>query len=68
MTCRDEIVRQVAELMGWTREKAELWYRTDNPHFGGCSPERMVEMGRGHKVQQFVDAAREMNHPPKNKQ
>lgn len=50
--------------MNWTEEKALLWYNTDNPHFGNASPRRMVEMGRGHKVLSFVDAAEDEDSEP----
>jgi hypothetical protein len=54
---KKEIIRSVMALMTWSKEKAMTWYRTPNPFFGGVSPERMVQLDRGHKVRKFIEAA-----------
>jgi hypothetical protein len=61
MTERDRILSRVAKLMNWESEKALLWYETENPFFGNCSPKFMVDTGRGHKVRSFIDNAEEEN-------
>lgn len=39
--------------------KAALWFKTPNPAFGNISPNELIELGRIHKVKQFIDAALE---------
>lgn len=54
---KNYILKRVMDYMGWTREKAILWYRTKNPHLGNASPCEMVGVGRGHKVLRFIENA-----------
>lgn len=49
-----DILYRVQKLMDWDSGKAQLWYMTPNPFFGEVSPKTMVEIGRGHKVIQFI--------------
>lgn len=37
--------------------KVALWFNTDNPMFGGCTPMTLVNSGRAKKVAQYVNAA-----------
>jgi hypothetical protein len=66
MSEEDQILLEVRELMGWTKRYAELWYTLPNSNFGNVSPKQMVDVGRAHKVFQFISAAREENFPPKD--
>ena len=52
------IIKEVQEHMGWDETKAGYWYKTPNPNFGGSSPEVLVKKDRGHRVLQFIAAAR----------
>ena len=54
-----QIIHEVMNHMDWPKEKAELWYKTDNGNFGGVSPELLVNRGRAHKVLKFIEAAKE---------
>ena len=38
-------------------EKTLWWWREENPLLGNVSPLDLIEMGREHKVRQFIDAA-----------
>lgn len=38
-------------------KKTQTWLTTKNPHFGGISPLYLINVGRAHKVIQFIDAA-----------
>lgn len=44
-------------------EKTNAWMRTKNPFFGHLSPIFLINRGRGHKVLQFIDNAKEGNLP-----
>jgi hypothetical protein len=59
----DECVKKVEKIMGWERWKAVLWMTTENPHFG-TAPSRLITMGRGHKVVQFINTAALLTNPP----
>lgn len=54
---KTRILDTVALHMKWDLAKAERWYTEHNPNFGGASPERLVEMGRAHKVFGFIEDA-----------
>lgn len=43
--------------------KAAQWMITSNPNLGECPPMSLITSGRGHKVEQFIDAAIEENKP-----
>tara|TARA_R110002126_G_scaffold36851_1_gene111735 strand:+ start:3864 stop:4346 length:483 start_codon:yes stop_codon:yes gene_type:complete len=47
-------------------DKTNLWFKTPNPNLGNVSPNQMIDMGRGHKVQQFIETAIELNTPASN--
>ena len=38
-------------------EKICAWLETSNPNFGGTAPLRLMQLGRGSKVLQFIDDA-----------
>ena len=40
-------------------KKVALWFQTPNPHFGGASPQSLINSGRAYRVKQFVNAALE---------
>ena len=58
---RKKLVKMVMKAMGWDNDKTKLWFSLDNPHFGGISPDNMVKIGRGHKVEAFIRQAKEEN-------
>ena len=35
-------------------KKVDMWLRTDNPLIGGVAPRYMVEVGREHKLIDFI--------------
>ena len=37
-------------------DKVKLWLNTPNPNLGEVSPNKMIELGREHKLLQFVQA------------
>ncbi len=41
--------------------KMEMWLKTPNLNFGGASPLQIINKGRAHKVQEFINAAIERN-------
>ena len=43
--------------MKWDEKTAETWMNTPNTNFGGTSPAQLILLGRGHKVEDFVDSA-----------
>jgi hypothetical protein len=57
MTEQEQIVSLIQEHMGWSVDKALLWLTTPNPSFGCIEPIYLIQMGRGHKVLDFVKAA-----------
>lgn len=61
MTERGEILSKVMQMMGWTKAKAILWYKTPNPMLGLLSPQWLVMRGRGHKVLKFIEDANSTN-------
>lgn len=58
------ILDEIMPLMNWNVDKAKVWFQTQNPNFGGCSPADMVSKGRGHKVLKFIAASRHLNGSP----
>lgn len=46
----EQVIARVQALMTWDREKAHLWLKTPNPHFGNTTPEHLIQVGRAHKV------------------
>lgn len=59
----DELRQRVQDLMGWDIYKADMWMKTENPHLGGVAPIDFIRRGRGHKVANFIDAAKDGNFP-----
>lgn len=58
-----EIINLIQKHMGWELDKAILWMETPNPHFGCVEPMYLIQLGRGHKVLEFVKGAIESNKP-----
>jgi hypothetical protein len=52
---------RVKALMKWDDAKADLWFNTENPLLGGCTPDHLIQIGRAHKLEQFIKAAEEEN-------
>lgn len=46
--------RLVVEFFEGNEEKAELWFKTQNPLLGGISPEKMIVLGRRDRLLRFV--------------
>lgn len=43
------------------QEKVYQWLRGKNPNLGDISPIKLIKMGRGHKVLQFIKSVLEEN-------
>ena len=56
-----EIVKEVGDFFEWNIAKTSIWMNTPNPMFGELIPMSLILLGRGHKVKQFIEAAREGN-------
>ena len=54
---RKELKDKVKKIFNGDDAKAEFWFQTENPNFGGSCPNDLILLGRGHKVKAFVDAA-----------
>ena len=54
---------KVMQHMKWTKEKAVLWFMTENPHCGGMTPADFVER-RPAKARKWLLALIEENSPP----
>lgn len=39
--------------------KTALWLRTDNPNFGGISPIKLINWGKGKKVLEMIKSAKD---------
>lgn len=52
-----ETVRLVSEFFKEDVKRTESWFGCRNPNFGGVSPVQLIEIGRLHKVHQFVKNA-----------
>jgi hypothetical protein len=51
------IVDLVIALYMWERPRAINWVETSHHAFGGASPRYLIQMGRTHKVKEFIEAA-----------
>jgi hypothetical protein len=58
-----EIIAKVHSILK-DRDKVWLWLTTKNPHFGYISPLKLINVGRGHRVLQFIDVAIDENKLP----
>ena len=47
----------VLEFFEGDREKAELWFETPNPSFGGTTPDILIYMGRVDVLKKWIEAA-----------
>lgn len=54
-------VNQVEKFFDFDTEKTYLWFRTKNMNFGNIAPLKLFQIGRGHKVLQFIEDAQEEN-------
>lgn len=59
ITLQDKIL----EFFNGDEAKAYLWFNTKNPGIGNITPNEMIRMGRGHKLEQFIDNCLEENRP-----
>jgi hypothetical protein len=61
---RLELFDRVKVLMGWDDIKTDYWFTTPNPNLGGTTPDRMIVIGRAHKLEKFIANAEYENKPP----
>jgi len=61
MTVVEKIKSMLLEFFKGDEEKVALWLSSPNPHLGNATPNHMFDIGRAHKVYEFVRAAREEN-------
>jgi Protein of unknown function (DUF2384) len=55
------IVAQLRKFFKDDIRKVMVWLNTRNLHFGGSTPLKLIQEGRGHKVSRFVEIAAEEN-------
>ena len=60
------IYKKIHDHMGWEHQKTELWFRTKNPFLGNATPLELMQIGRAHKLEQFVNACIEEAGDAKN--
>lgn len=58
---RKKLIKRIMRIMNWDRPKAVKWFSIKNPNFGNISPDVLIKMGRGHKVEMFIKCAGEDN-------
>ena len=51
----DRLFKKVMNHMNWTKEKTSLWFRTKNPHLGGCTPDDLLSV-RPRKLEGWINA------------
>lgn len=51
----DRVITKLIKFLG--PDKAAKWLTAQNPHLGNLRPTYLIYLGRGHKVEQFVDNA-----------
>ena len=55
------IAEHLSEFFKDEPAKAVMWLLIPNPNFGNISPNSLIAIGRGHKVIEFMKAAKEEN-------
>lgn len=60
-----DLFKKVKDHMGWTDAKTTAWFETENPMFGRRSPTDLIQRGRIHKVEAFVEGCIDDDTPPK---
>ncbi len=58
----DRVFKKVQAHMKWDEAKTSLWFRTENPNFGGCTPDDFL-MRRPDKIERVIDALIEGEGP-----
>lgn len=53
---------KVKDHMGWSEEKTNLWFRTENPNIGGASPDDLMA-ARPAKFERWVNSLIEGEGP-----
>ncbi len=56
----EEAKEFVIKVLG--EEKAEYWWKTENPSLGGLIPDYLIAIGREKKLLQFIECAKEDWH------
>lgn len=59
-----EIISKILAFFDGDIKKSRLWLITSNPMFGHIPPLKLIVMGRGDKVLQFILKAEYENQPP----
>lgn len=44
----------VLVFFNFDKDKTQAWFECPNPHLGGTTPVKLIQMGREHKVLQFI--------------
>lgn len=57
LNIKQALVERVMDIMSWDREKTLMWFRSENPHLGGVSPDFMLVTGREEKLKNFIETA-----------
>lgn len=59
------IKNKVMDHMSWSEKRFNIWWTAKNMNFGGITPKRLYELGRGQKVESFIDTQlRESTYSP----
>jgi hypothetical protein len=59
----ERLFKKVKDGMGWEDDKTTLWFTTINPHLGNVSPMKLINCGRAHKLESFIDGCLDENKP-----
>ena len=52
----NRIQKKIRAFTKWNKEKTLTWMKSKNANLGGMAPMHLIILGRGHKVEAFVDA------------
>jgi hypothetical protein len=58
-----QLFEKVKAHMGWDDRKTQLWFDTENPLLGGCTPKRLYQE-RPEKLARWIDTMIDLNTPP----
>lgn len=57
------ICEKILNFFKGDKEKARLWFKTQNLGIGGITPENMIRIGRAEKLEKWIDGQLEGNLP-----
>lgn len=52
----DDCWNKVLRFFHGSEEKTKIWFETENPLLGNISPNKLIILGRVHKLQQFINS------------